>query len=670
MRDLEESSAASARDNSALQKQIEELTKKVGKLDNDIQRGREQLEAKDAEIDTLKAELKKQLEAKDAEIDALKKKVAELEAELKKLQEQLATLKEEREKLAKEAALLAATRAELESKKAETEAAKAALKDANDEIERLNKLLEELEAAKKDNAVDFDLERAIQLTTFAKELVAKEHWCDHTNTGTQSNALAITTIGIAFDDKSCVISNVLVGGPAFNSKQVFKGDKIVSIDGDPVRGGDIIPKLKGSDVPGSVVIMELSRKDKDGKIILVEVKLRRMANSQIADKRQIFELFTKLIDKSKKNRDTDSETFTKDALDLWTAEMLEQHEHDQLCIDNLHKMQDQTDNWLVELLQMLQGSEQGAIKRASAPPPAPLISIEDLQKLRTENKNLKNHLNVLTEDFETLKKETEELKKQLALSKEDSEKLRKENEELKKQLGGVQQDLEKLRPKLSQLQQELQGANAALDACAAAAEQKDAEIEDLKNRLAALQRAFDNDESQLKTDRELLAKDQTDLSAKDAEIAELKKKLAALQTQLNGMANLTTEDLRKMQGQVSQLQQELEKAGKALTDCLEAAKLKDAEIEALKKQVAELENLLDSKDTEIAELKKRLEVCIDRHLRCLCGLVAALDAHEQKRGNTCLRYHMRALSHSLRTITRLLNRSLAHAYTGPDSNFR
>jgi len=121
---------------------------------------------------------------------------------------------------------------------------------------------------------------------------------------------------------------------------------------------------------------------------------------------------------------------------------------------------------------------------------------------------------------------------------------------------------------------------------------------------------------------------------------------------------------------VSQLQQELEKAGKALTDCLEAAKLKDAEIEALKKQVAELENLLDSKDTEIAELKKRLEVCIDRHLRCLCGLVAALDAHEQKRGNTCLRYHMRALSHSLRTITRLLNRSLAHAYTGPDSNFR
>jgi len=127
----------------------------------------------DAEMDALKAELKKQLEAKDAEIDALKKKVAELEAELKKLQEQLAAVKEEREKPAKEAALLAASRAELESKKAETEAAKAALKDANDEIERLNKLLEELEAAKKDHALDFDLERAIQLTTFAKELKVK-----------------------------------------------------------------------------------------------------------------------------------------------------------------------------------------------------------------------------------------------------------------------------------------------------------------------------------------------------------------------------------------------------------------------------------------------------------------------------------------------------------------
>jgi C-terminal processing protease CtpA/Prc len=277
----------------------------------------------------------------------------DLEAELKKLREQLTALKEERDKLAKAAAML---------------------KDAQDEIERLKKLLADMEAAMKvlegqekmsKKAVDFDLERAIQLTTLCKELVAKEHWVAHEQVQehTEHTAAPIknrTTVGIAFDDRTCVITNVLVGGAAFNSKKVFKGDKIVSIDSDPVVGGDVIPRLKGSDVPGSVVTIGLQRKDSQS---VDEVKLRRMDNTQIADKRQIFELFTKLIDKSHKNRDKDSENYTTEALDLWTAEMLEEHEHDQRCLENLHNMQREADAWLEELLQILMCSEQGEIKR-------------------------------------------------------------------------------------------------------------------------------------------------------------------------------------------------------------------------------------------------------------------------------------------------------------------
>ncbi|MFN9901199.1 MAG: hypothetical protein ACK55Z_20950, partial [bacterium] len=76
---------------------------------------------------------------------------------------------------------------------------------------------------------------------------------------------------------------------AFNSKKVFKGDKIVSIDSVPVGGGDIIPRLKGSDVPGSVVTIGLQRKDSKS---VDEVKLRRMENTQLADKRQIFEPYS------------------------------------------------------------------------------------------------------------------------------------------------------------------------------------------------------------------------------------------------------------------------------------------------------------------------------------------------------------------------------------------
>ena len=247
-------------------------------------------------------------------------------------------------------------------------------------------------------SVDFDLERAIQLTTLSKELVAKEHWIahEHIQEHTDHTAAPIknrTTVGIAVDDKTCVITNVLVGGPAFNSKRVFKGDKIVSIDSVPVVGGEIIPRLKGTDAPGSVVTIGLQRKDSKS---VDEVKLRRMENTQIADKRQIFELFTKLIDKSHRNRDKDSENYATEALDLWTAEMLEEYEHDQRCLENLHKMQRETDAWLEELLHILMCSEQGEIKRAAlhqfqraaAPPAAPLISKEDLEKLQKENEDL------------------------------------------------------------------------------------------------------------------------------------------------------------------------------------------------------------------------------------------------------------------------------------------
>jgi predicted nucleic acid-binding Zn-ribbon protein len=693
LRDCQESLASSENEKGALKKQVEDLTKKVAKLENDIKLGMEQLDAKNAEIDTLKKrvaeledELKKlrqQLAALKEEMDKLTKELAalkeerdklakhgkaagDLEAELKKLREQLAALKEERDKLAKEAALLkdaqdeierlkklledrekkvaeledelkklrqqlAALKEEMDKLTKELAALKeerdklakhgkaagdleaelkklreqlaalkeerdklakeaALLKDAQDEIERLKKLLADMEAALKlvdektsKKSVDFDLERAIQLTTLSKELVAKEHWIahEHVKEHTEHTAAPIknrTTVGIAFDDRTCVITNVLVGGPAFNSKKVFKGDKIVSVDSVPVVGGDVIPRLKGSDVPGSVVTIGLQRKDSNS---VDEVKLRRMDNTQIADKRQIFELFTKLIDKSHKNRDKDSENYTTEALDLWTAEMLEEYEHDQRCLDNLHKMQRETDIWLEELLQILMCSEQGEIKRAAppkieraaAPPAAPLISKEDLEKLQ------------------------------------------KENEALKEKLAAVQQDLENLRPKLSQLQQELQGANSALDSCAAAANRKDAEIEDLKKRLAELQKAYDDAASQLDANKRQLDKDQSDISDKDAEIAELKRKLAALEAKLKEKSN-TAED-ENLKKRVAELEQLLA-AQSAAADELEKLRAKLASIQS---ELKVAKDALDaatagmlSKDAEIEDLKKRL-VALEKELK-------------------------------------------------------
>ena len=76
--------------------------------------------------------------------------------------------------------------------------------------------------------------------------MAKEHLANHQVIGlvASSTSFNVTTVGISYDDKSGIIQNVLVGGPAFNSKQVHHGDKIVSIDGAAVQPGDILALLK------------------------------------------------------------------------------------------------------------------------------------------------------------------------------------------------------------------------------------------------------------------------------------------------------------------------------------------------------------------------------------------------------------------------------------------
>jgi|LakMenEpi03Aug12_release.lakeMendotaPanAssembly.Ray.scaffolds.fasta_scaffold287783_1 phage-related tail protein len=274
LRDCQESLASSEKENAALKKQVEDLTMMIANLEDDIKLGMEQLNAKKAEIDALNEkvtevedELKKlreQVASLTEERDKLAKEgavSADLEAELKKLREQLASLTEERDKLTEEAAMLAVTRTELESKTVETEAAKAALKDARDEVERLKKLLADKEAAPKqaDKEKMLGLQRAIELATMTMEEVAKEHLADHACVTSATHSSSNTTVGLSFDIKNATVSGVLVGGPAFNSKQVHKDDVIMAVDGQAVQGNQILDMLKGVDKPGSVVTLTLRK---------------------------------------------------------------------------------------------------------------------------------------------------------------------------------------------------------------------------------------------------------------------------------------------------------------------------------------------------------------------------------------------------------------------------
>ena len=60
-----------------------------------------------------------------------------------------------------------------------------------------------------------------------------------------------STVGIMLND--CVIDTLVVGGPAFNSRQIRPGATILKIDGKPVSPENITTHLIGVDIPGSEV---------------------------------------------------------------------------------------------------------------------------------------------------------------------------------------------------------------------------------------------------------------------------------------------------------------------------------------------------------------------------------------------------------------------------------
>ncbi len=55
------------------------------------------------------------------------------------------------------------------------------------------------------------------------------------------------------------IDNIVVGGPAFNSKQLARGDVILQVNGIPATPANIYDLLVGDDRPGSTVVISVSK---------------------------------------------------------------------------------------------------------------------------------------------------------------------------------------------------------------------------------------------------------------------------------------------------------------------------------------------------------------------------------------------------------------------------
>jgi C-terminal processing protease CtpA/Prc len=72
-----------------------------------------------------------------------------------------------------------------------------------------------------------------------------------------SLASASSQIGIML--LGTMVDNLVVGGPAFNSRQLQHGDIIVKVDGTPVTQANIHEMMVGNDIPGTPVLVSVTR---------------------------------------------------------------------------------------------------------------------------------------------------------------------------------------------------------------------------------------------------------------------------------------------------------------------------------------------------------------------------------------------------------------------------
>ena len=84
-----------------------------------------------------------------------------------------------------------------------------------------------------------------------------------------------------------------------------------------------------------------------------------MATGAVADKRKLFDLFTKTLERGKNAKDAEMIKHLEEANKLWTQMMMEEHEQDVRCEVNVGKMQKSCDAWLAELLVILSGGDVG-----------------------------------------------------------------------------------------------------------------------------------------------------------------------------------------------------------------------------------------------------------------------------------------------------------------------
>ena len=121
------------------------------------------------------------------------------------------------------------------------------------------------------------------------------------------------TLGLMLNDLT--IHGMVVGGPAFKSRQIFVGDRVVRVDGRAVGLHDYEKLLVGNDQPDSEVILTVYR---EAEGMERDISLRRMPREQMADHVKMFELFTRLGGLAVDSGNEEISESLQDAVRQWT----------------------------------------------------------------------------------------------------------------------------------------------------------------------------------------------------------------------------------------------------------------------------------------------------------------------------------------------------------------
>ena len=157
-----------------------------------------------------------------------------------------------------------------------------------------------------------------------------------------------TTLGLVYSE-GCEVTRVLIGGPAFRSGQISEGDTLVSIEGRALTGLDqraALALIVGNDEPGSKCVIEVKEKISG---IVKRVVLERIANDLLAHKRQMFDAVELLKDRLRSLKDTKGIQLMDSIWSLWTKTMLEEHQHESTCLENIAAMRRETTEFVQQL---------------------------------------------------------------------------------------------------------------------------------------------------------------------------------------------------------------------------------------------------------------------------------------------------------------------------------